>query len=249
MTGRLCYLILFFAAAALAQDRQALNGKVLIGDDPGAGLFVINNKTGVETKTAGDGTFSIPAKPGDKIAVYSDRIDVREFAISAESFKENPFIVSVNYKAYELEEVEINKYKNIDAESLGLVPKGQKQYTVAERRLKTAGEFKPIMLLGIIAGGMPLDPVINAITGRTKMLKKALATERKELMIEKVNGLYTEAEIMSEFGIPEEYVNGFIFHIVEDAEFTEALKADTTDRAGFLMIGLAAKYLEIIKDE
>ncbi|MCW4469356.1 hypothetical protein OGH69_10300 [Flavobacterium sp. MFBS3-15] len=248
MTRRLLYPMLFFAAAAVAQDRQLLHGKVLIGDDPGAALFVINNKTGTETKTGNDGTFSLLAKEGDALAVYSDRTDVREFDITANSFKENPYVMSVNYKAYELEGVEIDKYKNVNSESLGLVRKGSKKDTPAERKLKTAGEFKPVMLLGLIAGGMPVDPIINAITGRTKMLKKALATERKELLIEKIYGLYTEEEIATGFSIPKEYVNGFVFHIVEDADLAAALNAGNTDRVKFLMAGLAAKYLEIIRE-
>lgn len=248
MTLRLWYLVLFFATAAFAQDRKALNGKVLIGDIPGAGLFIINNKTGMETKTGADGTFSILAKDGDAVAVYSNRTDVREFDITEKSFTENPYVMSVNYKAYELEEVEIDKYKNVNSESLGLVPKGSRKDTPAERKLKTAGEFKPIMFLGLLAGGMPVDPIINAITGRTKMLKKALATERKEALIEKIYGLYTEEEIATGFSIPKEYVNGFVFHIVEDADLAAALKADNTDRIKFLMAGLAVKYLEIIKE-
>ncbi len=181
-------MFLLFTATAVAQDRKLLYGKVLIGDNPAAGLFVINNKTGEEVKTGSDGNFAIKVRPGDAIAVYSPNTDLREFVISAASFTEVPYIVSVNYKAYELEEVEIDKYENVNSESLGRVPKGQKRYTPAERKLKTAGDFKPIMLLGIIAGGMPFDPIINAINGRTRMLKKAVATERSEALIEKIYG-------------------------------------------------------------
>ncbi len=248
MKSKICVLLLF-TIAGLAQDRQALKGKASIGETPGSGLFVINNKTGEEVKTDNSGNFSIMAKPGDALAVYSDKTDVREFAVSADTFKESPYTVSVNYKAYELDEVEINEYKRIDSESLGLVPKGQKQYTPAEKKLKTAGDFKPIMLLGIIGGGLPIDPIINAINGRTKMLKKALATERKEMLIEKVHGIYTEDEIVNKFDIPKEYVNGFIFYIVEDSEFATVLKEGNTERAKFLMATLALKYLTLIKGE
>lgn len=246
--GRLYWMVLLCAAACFAQQRQLLRGKALIGDDAGIGLFVINNKTGEEAKTDSYGHFSIHVKVGDGLAVYSDRTDLREFTINQNALKENPYVISVNYKATELEEVEIDKFKNINSESLGLVPKGQKKYTPAERKLKTAGEFKPVMLLGLIAGGMPVDPIINAINGRTKMLKKAVATERREALIEKIYGLYTEDEIAHEFLIPKEYVNGFVFHIVEDADLAAALKADNSDRVKFLMQGLAVKYLEIIKE-
>lgn len=246
MGNRLLYLLLLFTATIFAQNRQLLKGNVTIGDAAGSGIFVINNKTGEETKTDSQGSFSIMAKIGDALAVYSDKTEVREFAVTANTFKETPYRVSVNYKAYELEEVAIDKYKNINSEALGIVPKGQKQYTVAERRLKTAGDFKPIMLLGIIAGGMPIDPIINAINGRTKMLKGALATERKEMLMEKINNICNEETIINEFHIPVEYVNGFIFYVVEDRDFAATLKANNNDQAKFLMAGLAKKYLKLI---
>ncbi|AWH84891.1 hypothetical protein HYN59_07030 [Flavobacterium album] len=249
MANRLLYLFFLFTAIAFAQDRQLLKGKVTIGDAVVSGIFVINNKTGEETKTDSQGSFSIMAKTGDALAVYSDKTEIREFAVNANTFKESPYIVSVNYKAYELKEVEIDKYKNINSEKLGIVPKGQKQYTVAERRLKTAGEFRPIMLLGIIAGGMPIDPIINAISGRTKMLKGALATERKEMLMEKINNIYDEQAIRNELHIPQEYVDGFVFYAVEDKDFAAAIKANNNDQAKFLLAGLAQKYLKLINAE
>lgn len=249
MKSKLLYLcLLLFPIAVFAQQRQLLAGKVTIGGDAGTGLFVINSKTGEETKTDSNGNFSINAKPGDRLAVYSSKTQTREFVISENTFRESPYLMRVDYKTYELEEVEINKYRKINSEALGLVPQGQKQYTPAERRLKTAAEMKPIFFLGALGGAIPLDPIINAISGRTRMLKGALATEKKELLIEKVNGLYNEDEIISGFDIPKEYVNGFIFYIVENEEFADALKSDSTEHAKFLMGTLAKEYLVKIKE-
>jgi hypothetical protein len=50
----------------------------------------------------------------------------------------------------QLDEVVIRRYNNINAVSLGIIPANQKSYTPAERKLRTAGDFKPIMLLGLI---------------------------------------------------------------------------------------------------
>jgi hypothetical protein len=49
----------------------------------------------------------------------------------------------------QLDEVVIRRYNNINAVSLGIIP-NQKSYTPAERKLRTAGDFKPIMLLGLM---------------------------------------------------------------------------------------------------
>ena len=63
---------------------------------------------------------------------------------------------------------------------MGIIPYGQKKYTPAERKLKTAGDFKPIHLLGLLGGAFALDPIINKINGRTKKLKKEIKVEGKE---------------------------------------------------------------------
>lgn len=83
-------------------------------------------------------------------------------------------------KELELQEVVVNENTAITAENLGIIPKGQKKYTQAERQLATAGDFKPIMLLGLLGGSMQLDPLINKINGRTKRLKANVEIEKEK---------------------------------------------------------------------
>jgi hypothetical protein len=54
----------------------------------------------------------------------------------------------------------------------------KKRYIYRKRRDWTASDFKPIMLLGMIGGSMPLDPLINKINGRTNDLKKKVILEK-----------------------------------------------------------------------
>jgi len=249
MVNKLLYIIIIlFSLPAVCQDRQNLQGHVTVGNATVAGVFVINKATGVEVKTDNNGNFTIPAHKGDYLVVYSSTIEVREFYITDLAFKEQPYAMDVKPSAYELNEVVINE--NISAQKLGIVPKNQKKYTVAERRLYTAGDWKPTFSIGTLAGiVLPTDFIINAISGRTKMLKKALKTETKEFAIEKINGLYTETELIEELKIPEEYVQGFLFYAVEDAACAKALKDKNDDLSKLLLMELAKKYIVLIKDE
>lgn len=245
MKSKFSMVVLFLCSLAVVaqQQRRELHGRVKSGDAVLPGLFVINNITGAETKTDSKGNFTLLVKPGDRIAVYGKSIEVREFAISEASLRDNPYILSVEISTAELEELKINY---ISAESLGIVPKGQKQYTVAERRLKTAGEFKPTFMFLLMGGiSMPLDPIINAISGRTKMLKKNLATERKEFGIEGINSIYTPAQITEKLHIPAELVNGFVFYAVEDPECAEAIRVKNNELVKLRLMVLAEKYLKL----
>lgn len=241
------YFILLFCVPVFCQQRQPLQGKIVAGETAVQGVFVINKGTGIEAKTDNTGSFCIDARIGDRLAVYSPDISAREFAVNAQTFLEVPYIMEVTINGYELKEVVIN---DVTSESLGIVPKGQKQYTPAERRLKTASDWDPTIGLGTMAGiGFSLDPIMNAISGRTKMLKKALATENKEFSIEKINGIYTREQIITELKIPAEYVDGFLYYAVEDAKCAAALKGKNNELAKLQMMVLAEKYNKLIADK
>jgi len=233
---------MFITFSVFSQERQIFSGKVVANDVGLPDVFIINKNTGSETKTNYSGLFELSAKPGDRIVVYSTRIIVREFNLLSESFKESPYIISVNYNAYELEEVVINKYDRINSESLGLVPKGQKKRTVAERRLYTAGALS----VGTVIG---LDPIINAISGRTRMLRKAYETEKKEGVVNNIRGIYNEDEITRQYNIPTEQVDGFIYFLADDKDFTAAVKQGNKQYIDFMMLELAKEFLKRQADD
>ncbi|MXN91243.1 hypothetical protein GR160_08375 [Flavobacterium sp. Sd200] len=240
----LLYILLFISLPLVGQVRQPLQGKIVSGESVVAGVFVINKATGAEVKTDNAGLFCLDARVGDRLAVYSPNIAAREFAVNDFSFKEAPYTMEVTLNGYELKEVVINE---VTSEKLGIVPKGQKQYTPAERRLKTASDFSPTIGVGTMAGvSVSADAIINAITGRTKMLKKALATERKEFDMQRIDNIYTEEQIISDLKVPAEYVNGFLFYAVEDVEFSKALKAKNNELAKLKLMVLAERYNKLI---
>jgi len=232
---------IFFLLSALAfcQERQPLQGKITSGDYVVDNVFVINKVTGAEAKSDANGIFNIAVKTGDQLVVYSDKVEIREFAINELSFKEVPYVMEVKPKSLELKEVVIS---HINPESLGLVKKNQVQYTVAERRLNAAGGD-----VGIGFGfSISLDYIINLISGRLKMLGQALETEKKEFAMQKTDGIYMEDQIESDLKVPAEYVHGFLFYVVEDADFITALNDGNKDLCRLLLIDLAKKYNSLL---
>ena len=240
MISRLFYIILLLPFILFGQERQKLYGRVVAQDIGMPNVYVINKVTGSETKTDYSGYFYLEVKPGEGLAVNGKGIETRDFTVNANWFESPPVVLSVEIEALQLEEVQVQGLP--DEESLGLVPKGQKQYTPAERRLKAASGFG----IGTIVA---LDPIINAISGRTKMLKRALATEKQEFLLNDVKELFGIAEIMETYKIPEENVNAFYYYVVEDAEFASAMKSGNETLAKFIMTGLAEKYLKLQEDE
>lgn len=243
MKNKLLHILVFFMAfSALAQERTTILGRVVANDNGVGGVFVINKTAATEVKTDPKGFFDLTAKAGDHIIIYNPQIIVREFTLTEDSFKTIPYLITVNYNAYQLEEIVINKYDHINSESLGLVPKGQLRRTVAERRLYTASA----MTIGTVIG---IDPIINAISGRTRMLKRAYETEKQEMTINNVTGLYTDEEMVANYHLTKEQVAGFRYFLAEDQDFTAALKSNNKTFIDFLMMELAQKYLKLQADD
>lgn len=242
----LLIFILLFSLPLAAQQDTLLNGRVVSGGVPIAKVFVINKKTATETTTDAQGNFTMTAKSGDVIVVYSNRTQVREFIMSALCFKDNPYVMEVKGTAYELDEVVITA-EAVTSESLGIVEKGQKKYTPAEKRLATASNPFPELILGSMPGAViSTDLILNAISGRTKMLKKALAFEGKGDAINEIDGLYTQQELKDDLHIPQEYIQGFKFYVVEDAACAAALKSRNAHLAKQRLTELALKYVDLL---
>ncbi|MXN91245.1 hypothetical protein GR160_08385 [Flavobacterium sp. Sd200] len=244
---KLTALLLLVCTTAFCQERKPLYGKVEANKMGLTAVFVINKATGAEVKTDSSGNFTLNVSPGDVIVAYSARTTVREFAVSEASFTENPYVIEVEMSAEELEEVIVDA--SVTSQKLGIVPANQKQFTQAERHLYTTGDFKPIMLLGLLAGSMPLDPVINAINGRTKAMKKLVELEKREQLLEKLHNICTVTEITDNLKIPDEHVEGFLYFVTEDKEVQSLLANKSESLAKFKITGLAQNYLDRINHE
>lgn len=215
-----------------ANGNVAMNVKV---------INISNEKTAVSD---GNGEFSIEAKADEMLVFPSEKYEYKRFLVDESDLKKEVIVLALVEKPIELDEVVINY--DVNPEDLGIVPKGQKQYTVAERRLKQAGEFKPELFVGMVAGlSIPIDPIINAITGRTKMLKKDVKTERKEMHFKKLNSIYEPNYYTEKLKIDPEFVEGFKYYAVEDSAFIAAINSGVKAKLDFCLVGLAQKYNQL----
>ena len=237
------YFFIIHQAVAQTNVEKWINGQVTVNNvSPLEGVNITNTSSKVMAVSDEYGHFSILAKEGDILSFSLINYEHLRKFINKQEFNLGSITVNLTPKTIELNEVVINKHSNITAENLGIIPKDQVKLTTAERRLQTAGEFKPIMLLGLLGGSMPLDPVINAITGRTKMLKKDLAVERKEFLMVKLRNLFEDKYYVETLKIPEELIKGFQYYCIENPDFARSLKEKNKTMTMFLIVGLASEF-------
>lgn len=118
-------------------------------------------------------------------------------------------------KVNKLDEVFINSKSEFNALSLGIIQKEIKPLTQYERRLYTAGDFKPIHLLSILGGSLEVDPIINAISGRTKRLKKYIQYEKKESNLIYLEDHFKEY-MLNNLNIEKQLVGRFSNYLIEN---------------------------------
>ena len=220
---------------------KLLHGKIMVESGNVGGVTIINL---VNEKTAisdGNGEFFILAKAEDLLVFSSVNLEYYRRIIDDEDLKPEILTIKMTAKITELEEVIVNKHPEINAVSLGISPKGIKQYTPAERKLATASSAK--------LNPQGLDPLINAISGRTKMLKKELEVEKKERLLAYIGALFDDEYYGETLKIPANYIKGFQYYCVEEEEFAKSLRSKNKAMIKLLIVPLAEKYNKIIADE
>lgn len=215
---------------AQTKTEKIISGIVTSGDTKLEGVSVVNCSNKMIAVTDAEGCFSIQAKEGD-ILDFSG-IDCKYLRKYVYKFEYNSGKMEVNMvlKAIELDEVVVNKYANLTAENLGIIPKGQIRLTPQERRLYSN------------SGGV--QGLYSWLSGERKYLKMNVEIEKKESMLKKLEYLFEDKYYTNTLKIPQELIRGFQFYCVEDSEFVESLEIKNKATTMFLMTNLATVYNE-----
>ncbi|WP_396195488.1 hypothetical protein [Flavobacterium sp.] len=245
-------LIIFLnAALGFAQSNELvfLKGKVISTVKELKEVNVYNLRSESATATDENGNYSMFVKVGDTLQFQSLQIATKKLVVSEIDVKKTLLVTQLLPKVIALEEVEIQDHSNINAVSLRILDKPAKKYTPAERRLKTATDIDATASVGMMAGGsIGLDPILNAISGRTAMLKKELEVERQERLMIKVENQFKPEYFTNRLKIPEEYVKGFLYYIADDAKLGEYMNKKNKGMAKFRLSELASQYLTLLKN-
>jgi len=205
-------------------------------------LNLVNEKTAVSDQ---NGEFTIEAAVDELLVFPSENYEYKRYLIKEGDHNKKQVTIVLVAKPMQLDEVVI--LRSINPEDIGLVPKGQKRYTVAERRLKQAG-INPTAAVGANGtAGMALsvDGILNEISGRKKMLKKNLVIERTEFRMVKFRRLFNDEYFTKKLLINPELVEGFRYFVIEDPKFVAAMETNVKAKIDFCLVGLAQKYNEM----
>nr|WP_315140042.1 carboxypeptidase-like regulatory domain-containing protein [uncultured Flavobacterium sp.] len=237
-TTLLTILFLFFQIAfGQTKEAKQISGKILAESTSVEAVNIINNTTQRTTVSDANGLFSIVVNEGDVLIFSAVNLESLRKKITKQDLLLDVVKVQMTAKSIDLKEVIINEHPEITAENIGVIPYGQKKYTPAERKLYTA------------TSGGGIDGLLNSISGRKAMLKKEIVVEQKEQLLVRIDYLFEEKYYVETLKIPVDYIRGFQYYCIDDASLAAALRSKNKTMVMFLIVQLAEKYNQIIKDE
>ncbi|GAA3609978.1 hypothetical protein Q4Q39_16810 [Flavivirga amylovorans] len=216
-------------------------------------IHVINKTAQIFTITNEKGEFKIKVTLNDSLVFSSIQHKLKEVVISNENISNRAILVKLEEQINELEEVIVGKVltgdllkdiANVEGDppinfyDVGIPGYKGKIATQSERRLSEAGEFKPKMLLGVLTGGIPLNPILNGISGRTKILKNRVEVETKEALMNTVKAKLSK-DFFASNPLDEDLRMDFFYFCADDEHFVKYCKNKTDFE---ILIFLKSKY-------
>ncbi|GAA3559841.1 carboxypeptidase-like regulatory domain-containing protein [Snuella lapsa] len=233
-------ILLLPCSAPIFSQQVTITGKVE-GKDNVENIHVINKTSQNFTITNANGEFQIETKLQDTLLFSSIQHKTRSIIIDKSIIQFRALRVNLEEHVNELDEVIVGKtltgnllydIKNVDGKppinfyDVGIPGYTGKPATQSERMLHEAGEFKPSMLLGLLGGSVPLNPIINGLSGRTKMLKNRVKLEEKEALMQRIKGRLSR-DFFASNPLEEDLRMDFFYFCADDPNFIKHCKNQT----------------------
>lgn len=243
------FMFLLFPLIAIAQSIE-LNGKVTSAPTIDTeNIHVINKTAQLFTTTNKEGEFILIVKLNDTLVFSSIQHKPKEIVISKELLVLKTLEVSLEEQITLLDEVLVGKVLTgdlmLDVKStkgkapinfydLGIPGYTGKLATQSERRLHEA----------TTGGGIiPLNPIINGITGRTKMIKEHIEIEQKDALMRSIRARLSK-DFFDSNPLADEFKMDYFYFCMDDNSFVERCK-NRTDLEVFAFLKTKfTQYLE-----
>ena len=226
-----------------------IKGEVIASSDIDR-IHIINKTANRFTITNDNGEFEIPASVNDTILISAIQYKPLEILVTSQIIQFQFISVELTDKITALDEVVVGKVltgdlmsdiENSDVKSdlnfydLGIPGYTGKPKTQSERRLHEATTG---------GGFVPLNPILNWISGRTKKLKEQIAREHLDnAMREAMSSL---SETLFDIDTLEETKRlEFFYFITDDPKFLSLSKADND----LIMLTFLQQKLEAFKTQ
>lgn len=234
------FLLLFFPFTIIYAQSVTLLGNIKAKDNLES-IHIINKNKKLYAASNQLGIFKIEAEKNDTIVFSSIQYKPKTVIVSAKNIENKSITITLDLLVNELEEVivgntltgnlekdvnNLNVKPQINFYDVGIPGYTGKRKSQSERRLAEAGELKAKdVLIGALTGSIPINPILNAISGRTKMLKKRVALEANTSLMNSLKSRVSES-FFNDHPLDKDKRMDFFYFCAEDKDFKERCRSD-----------------------
>ena len=245
-------LMAILGTITLKAQTVELHGRVLAPSNI-EGIHVINKTSGFFATTTQFGGFTIRAKLNDTLVFSAIQYKITSVLVKQENIDSQTISVELEELINQLDEVFIRPSLTGNLEDDILLSKAQPPINFYDVGIpgyqgppKTKRErelYEATSGLGLI----PLNPILNAISGRTKKLKQRVKLERRDALMFKIKAKFSK-DLFHGTDLQEEQKMDFFYFCSEDTNFETICGSDYDLRVlQFLKDKLAAYKLNLTK--
>jgi len=231
--NNLLFILFLFSFFSLSAQTEEISGQVTSTDKDLEGIHVINKTSRKFATTDSIGKFKIKVKLKDTVVFSSIIHQLKAVVITENHLKEKAITVELLPQINELDEVVVGKIltgdissdignseakRPIDFYDVGIPGYTGKPKTQSERRLYDADHGK--MFAVGLGAAVNVNKLLNAISGRTKKLKKRVKLEADEALLYSIKARLGK-DFFKENPLTEDLQMDFLFFCSEDENFSE----------------------------
>ena len=254
------FLCFSFVFQILLSQSVEIQGRVQSEVDV-ENIHIINKTAQVFAISNKNGEFKITAKLHDTLIFSSIQHQLKTVVVDKNIISFKAILVKLNEQINELDEVLVGKVLTgnllldignaekdapINFYDVGIRGYTGKIATQSERRLNEASNFSPKVggSLGGAGGSISATALINAISGRTKMLKNRVNIEEREILIQSVKARLSK-DFFASNPMDEDLKSDFFYFCADDENFIKHCENETDFKT---LIFLRIKYREYINN-
>jgi hypothetical protein len=214
-------------------------GRVVSTSNELGAISIQNLSRGYATITDELGFFEIRALAQDSLFISGVAFNKKTFVVNHGHIKQQLVYIPLEEKIVALDEVVLMPYnlsgnlkkdaaslgpqQVVTASTLGLPNANVKPLMQSERLLREAAmpKFNISMLFSL-----PFNPIINEISGRTKMLRRRVARDKRYLLSEKMRTFFPDSLYVNRLGVKKEKIADFFYFCEIDERFLGVGKSD-----------------------
>lgn len=222
----LILLVLSIQLSAQESDLKKINGVLISLSGEVSGIHIINKTSQLATISNANGYFSIRSKLNDTLVIRGVGYQTKQLIIDSENYNKFSLAVDLEAEVVSLNEVVVMPY-NLSGDLLVDMEAIRAEDQVSEFTLGLPNadatpmrKSQRILNEATTGGGiLPVNPILNAITGRTKKLKKIVAVDLKNQRTLQVRYYYPDSLFVNHLKIDQEKILDFMFYCETDPEF------------------------------